>query len=288
MIPTLQLGQIGRRRAGAGGFLDALATTPRMAMSMKKKLISTAANALRVRESAGSTEQDIGFSGSLVDSASIASFVGSNSGFLRTLYDQTGNSEDAAQSTAANQPRLVNAGVADAMAVFDGTSDSLSISSLTTGAAQLGIYLKFKMPSTSGVRIIFEQSTNYNNNAQSCVVFLDSAASGTIIVASRNAVGAFTRVQTYPLSASTVVNLSILIDRTLTGTDEIKVWNGGSQLTPTVSGSPVDQTGVFSTYDVYLGARAGTSLYANMELESLATYNADTSAIRASIEAIMA
>lgn len=134
--------------------LDNLAVTPRMALSMKKKLISTATNALRVRESAGSTEQDIGFNGPLVNSAALASFVGANSGYLRTLYDQTGNAEEAGQATAANQPRLVNAGVADAMATLDGTNDSLSISSLATGAAQLGAYLKFKMPSapTTGYR----------------------------------------------------------------------------------------------------------------------------------------
>jgi hypothetical protein len=269
-------------------YLDQIATTPRMALSMKKKLISTATNALRVRRSSDSTEQDIGFSGNLLDSASMASFVGANSGFLRTLYDQAGNSEDAGQATAGNQPRLVNAGTQDAMAVWDGTSDSLSISSLTTGAAQLGIYLKFKTPTTSGVKILFEQSTNYNNNAQSCAVYTDSTLPGTVLVASRNAVGAFTRVQSFPVSAATNAQLSILIDRTLTGTDEIKMWSGGTQLTPTVSGSPVDQTGVFSAYDVYLGARAGSSLYANIELETLVTYNADTSAIRAAIEAIIA
>jgi hypothetical protein len=269
-------------------YLDGLATTPRMAVSMKKKLISTATNALRVRRSSDSTEQDIGFSGTTLDSASMASFVGANSGFLRTLYDQTGNSEDAGQSTAGNQPRLVNSGTPDAMATWDGSSDSLSITSLATGAAQLGIYLKFKMPGTAGVRIIFEQSTNYNNNAQSCVVFMDSTASGTILVASRNAVGAFTRVQSFPASAATTLQLSILIDRTATGTDEIKAFSSGTQLTPTVVGTAVDQTGVFSAYDVYLGARAGTSLYADMGLESLVTYNADTSAIRTAIEAIIA
>lgn len=278
--------------AGGGGataYLDGLAVQPRMALSMKKKLISTATNALRVRESAGSTEQDIGFSGALVDTSALASFVGANSGFLRTLYDQAGNGEDAGQATAANQPRLVNAGVADAMATWDGSNDALSIASLTTGAAQLGIYLKFKMPSGSGVKIIFEQSTNYNSNAQSCVVYYDSTVDNMIWVSMRDTTsGSDYRLQRFPITAGSTAQLSILLDRSLTGTNQIRVWQNGASLTPTVVSTPDDASGVFNSYDTYLGARAGSSLYANMALESLVTYNADTSAIRTSIEAIMA
>lgn len=74
----------------------------------------------------------------------------------------------------------------------------------------------------------------------------------------------------------------------MTGTGEIAVWNNGSALTPTVVGTANDATGVASSYDVYIGARAGTSLFADMALESLVTYNADTSVIRSSIKAIMA
>lgn len=269
-------------------YLDQLAATPRMALSMKKKLISTATNALRVRRSGDSTEQDIGFSGASVDSAALSSFIGGNSGFLRTFYDQTVNAENAVQATAGNQPRLINAGVADAMATWDGAGDGMAITSLTTGAAQLGIYLKFKTPTTSGVKIIFEQSINYNNNAQSCAVYTDATLPGTVLIACRNAVGAFARVQSFPVSANANAQLSILIDRTLTGTDEIRMWSSGTQLTPTVIGTPVDQTGVFSSYDTYLGARAASSLHADIGLESLVTYNADTSVIRADIEAIIA
>lgn len=275
--------------AASTPLLDNLAVTPRMALSMKKKLISTATNALRVRESAGSTEQDIGFSGALVDSAALATFVGANSGYLRTLYDQTGNAEDAVQTTTANQPRLVNSGSADAMATWDGTNDSLSIASLTAGAAQLGIYLKFKMPSGTGTRIIFEQSINYNNVTQSLVVYYDSATANKLNVALRDTTtGGDVRLQTYNVAAGETCQLSILTDRSVTGTGEIAVWKNGTSLTPTVVGTANEATGIANNYDVYIGARAGTSLFADMALESLVTYNADTSAIRSSIESIIA
>ena len=67
---------------------------------------------LRVRESGGNTETDIGFdSNGDLDTAAIASHCGSNDGFIRYWYDQsqsgaTGSGVDAENSTAADQPKI--------------------------------------------------------------------------------------------------------------------------------------------------------------------------------------
>lgn len=81
------------------------------AYSISRKLVdkSTNTNAFRVRRSSDNAEQDIGFVGHLVDTASLSTFIGANSGFVVTVYDQVGSS-DATQSTAGNQYRVVNAG----------------------------------------------------------------------------------------------------------------------------------------------------------------------------------
>lgn len=70
--------------------------------------------AVRVRRSNDNAEQDIGFdaNGNFNESA-LTSFVGANSAFVTTWYDQSGNARNATQTTAANQPRIVNAGVVD-------------------------------------------------------------------------------------------------------------------------------------------------------------------------------
>ena len=54
----------------------------------------------------------------------------SSSGFVETWYDQSGNSNDAVQATAGNQPKIVNAGslLADGL-TFDGSDDVLFTSS---------------------------------------------------------------------------------------------------------------------------------------------------------------
>jgi hypothetical protein len=144
--------------------------------------------------------------------------VSTNSGFIRAGYDQTGNAEDANQATAANQPRIVNAGTLSDRASFDASNDSLMISSLTQGSAYLGIYFKGITPATSGITIMFEGSTNYNNVSQS-----DTNTGNRLNIASRNSTSTNDfRAHQFPLESSTAVQLSILFDRTATGANEIR------------------------------------------------------------------
>ena len=75
-----------------------------------RKVSSTATNCIRVRRSSDNTEQDIGFVGNDLDTASLASFIGANSGYVTTLYDQSGNGKHQRQTTAGSQPIIVNAG----------------------------------------------------------------------------------------------------------------------------------------------------------------------------------
>ena len=66
--------------------------------------------AIRVRRSSDNAEQDIGFTSGGLDTTTLTSFCGSGDGFVTTWYDQSGNSNNAAQTTAANQPQIVSSG----------------------------------------------------------------------------------------------------------------------------------------------------------------------------------
>jgi len=59
-------------------------------------------------------QQNIGttMAGTL-DTAALLSFCGSSSCFVTTWYDQSGSGNNAIQATAANQPRIVNAGTVE-------------------------------------------------------------------------------------------------------------------------------------------------------------------------------
>lgn len=80
--------------------------------SFRKTNPSYSGPCIRVRRSSDNTEQDIGWSGDLLDETALLSFVGSNNAFIRTWYDQFGTA-NLAETTQASQPRIVNAGVVE-------------------------------------------------------------------------------------------------------------------------------------------------------------------------------
>lgn len=74
-------------------------------------LASVGANAVRLRESGGNTEQDFAtITGGGLDLAAIATFKGANNLFVVKLYDQVGGN-DLVQATAGNQPAFILSGL---------------------------------------------------------------------------------------------------------------------------------------------------------------------------------
>jgi hypothetical protein len=106
---------LGSARASGGAFvgpLDAYTSGMVSAHSVIRRLLTSYEGALvRIRRSSDDAEQDVGVtSAGLLDTAAITSFVGANSAYVTTVYDQSGNSRNYLQATASLQPRLVNAG----------------------------------------------------------------------------------------------------------------------------------------------------------------------------------
>jgi hypothetical protein len=60
-----------------------------------RKLKSTSTKCIRIKRVSDSVQQDIGFSGNDIDSSAITSFIGSSTGDVVTIYDQSGNGNDA-------------------------------------------------------------------------------------------------------------------------------------------------------------------------------------------------
>jgi fibronectin type 3 domain-containing protein len=82
--------------------------------SVRKLVQGYTGNAIRVRRSSDSTEQNIGFlANGELNTTALSTFCGANSCFVRTWYDQSGNGRDATQTTTTRQPRVVNAGTID-------------------------------------------------------------------------------------------------------------------------------------------------------------------------------
>lgn len=117
--------------------LDGLQAGLLEAHAVHRRLLSSYGGPLiRVRRDNDNAEEDIGYlldDGSGVcplNTTALASFVGSNSAYIVTVYDQKGGA-DKTQSSSSLQPRIVSSGTIDvdslgnAMARFDGAGDTL-------------------------------------------------------------------------------------------------------------------------------------------------------------------
>lgn len=78
--------------------------------SFRKLRNSYSGNCIKVRRSSDNTTQDIGFSGSVIDTSALLSFVGAGNGFIDTWYDQSTNGFNATQTTTTRQPQIVSGG----------------------------------------------------------------------------------------------------------------------------------------------------------------------------------
>jgi hypothetical protein len=98
---------------GVAAFTGILDTYSGAAVGYSVRRLSSTytGNLIRVRRSSDNTEQDIGYdSNNVLDTASLLSFVGAGNGFVTTWYDQSGNANNATQTTALNQPQIVSSG----------------------------------------------------------------------------------------------------------------------------------------------------------------------------------
>lgn len=125
--------------------LTAMSTGAAAAFSLRLIRAAYTGPAIRVRRSNDNAEIDIGFtSAGDLNTTALLAFVGANSAFVTTWYDQSGNARNAIQTTAANQPRIVNAGVVELIGsrpainfVGNGANNYLIISGTLTGSSWL-------------------------------------------------------------------------------------------------------------------------------------------------------
>jgi hypothetical protein len=117
------------------------------AYALRKINPAYAGNCIRVRESAGNTEANIGFdaNGDL-DKAAMLSHCGANSGYVVTWFDQSGNAVDVTQATAGSQPQIVSSGVI----LANGSSPKIRFSTQTL-AGTLGSAIAANSFTVAGV-----------------------------------------------------------------------------------------------------------------------------------------
>ena len=174
-------GILARGGTPAASLLLDTYTNAAVAYSLRKLRTAYTGNAIRVRRSSDNAEQDFGFVSNVLDTASLLTFCGAGSGFVTTWYDQSGNGLNSTMSTAAQQPRIVNAGVLDVKNLkagfrFDGTDDYLNRTAIT--ALNSGnTYSIFSVAANETTGVLGD-ILNTHNGSQRLLMAVDTRTTG--------------------------------------------------------------------------------------------------------------
>ena len=113
-----------------------------------------------------------------ISGTSLSSWIGIENGFVRTWYDQSGNSgRDVLQTTAANQPQIVNAGAlitenGKATLDFDQTNDLLSTSGNFNFGLNTSIFGVFTPDvAATGFDVVCKLGTDSSGNRRTFALF---------------------------------------------------------------------------------------------------------------------
>ena len=228
---------------------------------------------VRVRRASDNAEKD--FKAKEVSNGTLVDWVGAgNDGFVETWYDQSGNGNDATQSVAGSQPKIVDAGVLVSGGIyFDGVDDRLTCSSLYSSDISI-----FNVVTTSNTVNI----SNYMRLVQLC----DGSDSFQLTRGGRGDIGKLMSKNTAFQSGTTAfehgdINGVNLISAITSSTDTDAYIDGSLQ--------PNDSTGLGSGNDTTttIGARddlLSSSFFAGSHAEII-IYDSDQSANREAIEA---
>lgn len=181
------------------------------------------------------------------------------------IKDKSGRGNHASQSTSSKRPTWQYDSAHGYYLSFDGVDDYLSTASLDfTGTDKISVFAgAAKVDDTA--RIICELSANFNGNNGSFYFALDSTSGNGWYSPARGTAGAVyaqaARAITYSGADSAVLTITHSISANLS-----TIRRNGAAGT---NGTGSKGSGNFGNYPLYIGARAGTSLFFNSRLYQL-------------------
>lgn len=245
--------------------------------------------AVKIRRSSDNTTKDIYFVNNLVDTAEIASFCGTFSGFVDTWYNQDGSIYHAYQATAANQPRIYNAGSMETLAgkpaiFFDGSNDFMRVFTYSTVAlTTFAVAASF-----SATSMILEHGTgtvpwpgpipigsHYLYTGGGAYMSCWRSASGTDYLNSARMEDAGVNSPSfngYRLNTYVFFGLTNSADSVGSTGGAMRVWNNGTEKQVKYSAGAVTRTldnNNSFTKTLFIGSRNGASIWASGRMHEL-------------------
>ena len=223
-----------------------------------------------IRRDSDNTSTDVFFdsSGNLSLSSAVSSggpklsfFLGASNGFIRQLYDQSGNANPLVQLTIANQPQIATSGVINTInynsrsaMTLNGSTTYLSSASNLVMPATMGLFTVSESVNNS---IFIEHSPNVNSNDGFYIYGVGADA----VDVTRS--GVSLQVASADWTGSAAVALGMTYDgSTLTGWKRnVSQFTGSGSL----SGN--------ATQILYVGARGGSSLFMTGQIAEILLFN---------------
>jgi hypothetical protein len=205
-------------------------------------------------------------------------------GFVETWYDQSGNGNDATQATAANQPKIVNAGTLLNELDFDGTNYFLSSSNIGAYQSSDGIgffcaYSKHSastsdsFTSTNPQYLLQLRKTNLSNTT-----FAARVLGGKLNIIRANEAG--NNFLTTISNAHTIGTNLVL--SSVTGTQGVDLFENGSELALSTDDSGVSFDS--SSTNLIIGSQDEGTRFIDGNIKELILYTSDQTANRVALE----
>jgi len=145
----------------APAFTGLLDTYSGASVAYSLRLLSStySGSAIRVRRSDDNAEQDIGFRNNELDTSTLETFSIGSDCFVVTWYDQSGGTNNATQTTASAQPKIVSSGTT----ITEGGKPTIDLSSSTYFDLELASgYNLFSVISLADKQFVYSKSTDSN------------------------------------------------------------------------------------------------------------------------------
>lgn len=241
---------------------------------------------VRIRRSSDSAEKDFYPDGSnklsmtSEDGAgtSLSTWISTDSGYITKWYNQgsDGSGDDVVQTTAANQPRIVNAGSIETKGgetaiYFAGTNDRLT-TTITNVPEPFSVFGVGTNESSATIGTI--SSTRSGASQEGYSMFVDRR---TNKVHSNIDEGASATQLLYPSQINDANQrlLTLILDSSLNG----EAWHDGSSVDTHTYGSSIAGSNSFS-----IGAQAINSTYLTGYIQEVIFYHTDETSNRTQIE----
>jgi hypothetical protein len=268
-VNQIWLNAVKASQVAAPSFTGAYDDIPNItaAYSTRRLLTAYTGNLLRIRRSSDNAEQDFGYDDDgHLDTAAIATFIGSGSGYIVTWYDQGGGGHNATQATAAAQPLYVASGQNGRPVVRgDGTNDFLGNPAMSWSGDQPLSVLSVSYenaagisPGTNPVWGVGDRGGSDNRSAASFCY--ETTTSDAIRLFGGNVVFPNSAIQNWYLHTHQYAGSGVAFE----------AWRNGANLTPT-SSSPgaLDLNNGIAIFYVF-----GTSPHLNGDVAELVVANA--------------